>query len=953
MRRLFFAKALNTFMLRIVLYLAVSLFAANFSIAQNSGIAILSEERALLIDSAHEIRDYAYIIKDEKKTGTLADVKALFQSNNFHKLNDFDDSNPGEGTYWISFSLKNYGNETDEVILYLGEEHDARIYGADEEKRVGVYVPANQKKGALPKGFLLREDGYSGQVLISLEAGQTSQIFVKTNRILNKAFPFTFKLYHPRTWKETTAIGNRNYGQGLVQGVLWTLILYHLLLFIILRDPIYAYYCLYIFGIAIITLGYFGYLHEFFFSNRPLVAKFLTQAAQFGTLIMAFVFGSHFVRLDKLLPKWNRRIQLFIKTMSSYLLFVAISYLIFRDYRIINYSYYFAIPIVLLGLYFCITLMKTKDKVAQNYAWASSFFVVILLVNMFITFLTYHGIIQERPYQRFFIAQAGVLIHLLTFALGLGIRSREKDMQAQRMTELDKMKSRFFANVSHEFRTPLTLIMGPLKQLMSGESETEKVQQYKLMYQNSERLLRLINELLSLSELEMGKMQLQASYGDINAFVRSFTLSFESLANIKNIEIKLDTPEKGLNCWFDAEKLEKILGNLLSNAFKFTPEGGIITVSLEQSRDRKKVVIAVRDSGPGIEKALLPQVFDRFFYANNKTPDGQVGTGIGLSLTKELVLLHHGEIFVESQLGHGACFQFSLPLDEKHLKKEERIKDLAAKRPDYNFTESMQPQALSTAAETSIEGEETQQILLVEDNPEVRAFIKSYLSPHYQVTEAEDGQEALGIAIEKIPDLIISDVMMPNMDGNELCDKLKNDEKTNHIPIVLLTARSAKADKIQGLTLGADTYLTKPFDKDELLAHISNLLLNRQRLKSKFAEGKLLESEVPELPDRDRTFLHKVNTAIEAHLDEEAFGVEELLRVLAMSRTQLHRKLKAITNQSTTQYMRGIRLEHARKLLQTGEYNVTETAFKVGFNSQTYFSKSFKEYFGFPPSELE
>jgi signal transduction histidine kinase/DNA-binding response OmpR family regulator len=881
---------------------------------------------------------------------TYADAQAAFEAGNFQLIDSADVIQPRKGVFWLSFRLENASPRPDSLILYLGQEHDVRIYGLDAEKRIGTLVPGNKKKGALPGGFLLRESGYSSQVLIPMEAGETIQLFIKGRRLLQKPFPVDLRVFSPAEWNQQTDPGRRDFGQGLFQGVLFALLLYHLLLFLMLRDRVYLFYAAYVFCIELITIGYFGYLHQWVFPNAPGVAQFFIQLAQFSVIPVAFLFMQRFVNLSRIHPWWDHQVSRIIRAMLIYYGLVLLIFFVFREYRVVHYSYFLGIPIILFGGYFCFVLWRTRATVARYYAIATAVLAIILLASFLITFMDYYGLIEERSNQRFYMGQIAVVAHLLTFALGLGYRRREKDLNLQRVTELDEIKSRFFTNISHEFRTPLTLIMGPLQRLQTEESNPKKLQVYQSMDQNSRRLLKLINELLNLSELDSGKMRLAPQRINLIDFVRAFGLSFESLAHIRKIDLRLDTPSKPLMAWVDPDKLEKILANLLSNAFKFTPEGGVITLSLELTGP-EEVTIAVRDTGPGIPKEIASKIFDRFFYVSQKDPKTEVSTGIGLALTKELVSLHGGEISVESQPGHGACFRFTLPLDEKKLEGLPSPK--AAERPVPKpalASASVSAESGMTTSETL--PEDSPRVLLVEDNPEVRVFILSYLVDHYPVIEATDGQEGLQLATEQIPDIIISDVMMPNMDGNEMCRQLKDDERTSHIPIILLTALGAKQNKLQGLDIGADVYLTKPFDADELLAHIANLLANRKRLLSRFQAGTLLEPDTPELPERDRQFLDKVNAAIEEHLDDDQFGVDQLLKELAMSRTQLHRKLKALTDQSTTQYVRGVRLEHGRRLLQTGDYNVTEVAFRVGFNSQTYFSRSFKEYFGYAPSEL-
>jgi len=562
--------------------------------------------------------------------------------------------------------------------------------------------------------------------------------------------------------------------------------------------------------------------------------------------------------------------------------------------------------------------------------------------------------------------------------------------------ETEKMKSRFFANISHEFRTPLTLILGPAEKIISKTSD-DIIKDANIIKRNSRRLLQLINQLLDLSKLESGKLKLEASKGNIVSFVKGVALSFESLAESKDITLKL-LPEKDfIELYFDKEKMMKILTNLLSNAFKFTPEEGQITVSIrvchaeldsasstkleipKQVRDDNMkgfVEIKIRDTGIGIPLEEIPKLFDRFYQVDSSFTKEYEGTGIGLALTKELVELHHGIISVESKKGEWSEFTVSLPEGKNHLMDDEIIKTekTEASIPPAEqevYTSSRNKNATDSIAISTNDGvikdqlEETTIILVVEDNYDMREYIKESLGNGYQVEEAVNGEQGVRKAEKIIPDLIISDMMMPKMDGNELTRILKNDEKTSHIPIILLTARSGQENKIEGLETGADDYLTKPFDIKELHARIKNLISIRKKLQEKFsrignqiAESKehlsrLGEAKTEKLSSIDEKFMVKVGEVIEKHISEEEFNMEEFCNEVAMSRTQLHRKLKALTGKSASLYLRSVKLTRARKMIEEQKGNISEIAYSLGFSSPAYFTRCFKEEFGYPPSEIK
>ena len=549
--------------------------------------------------------------------------------------------------------------------------------------------------------------------------------------------------------------------------------------------------------------------------------------------------------------------------------------------------------------------------------------------------------------------------------------------------ETDKMKSRFFANISHEFRTPLTLILGPTEKIILSTKEEETQKQTGLIKRNASRLLNLVNQLLDLSKLEAGKLQLQASKGNIVSFVRGVTMSFESLAERKDIKLKVTAERNDLELYFDRNKMAKILANLLSNAFKFTGEGGEIIVALtpvpsstgrgmSEGQGEGEVQIKVTDTGIGISEEELPKLFDRFYQVDSSQTREHEGTGIGLALTKELVELHHGKIKVTSKVGAGSEFIVVLPVGRGHLREDEivekkeseipvilipqeREKNLIVDVPEITVDSSRQKegQASKTQQNVTEEGQDKTIILIVEDNAEVREYIKDSLGSSFTIEIASNGEQGLKKATEIIPDLIISDIMMPKMDGNELTRIIKNDERTSHIPVILLTAKSEQESKLEGLETGADDYLTKPFDTKELLIRIKNLISIRRKLHEKFSDGKIIYRKgEKKLSLIDEKFLTKSLEVAEKHLSEEEFSIEQFAKEIGMDRFQLHRKLKALTGKSPSLYLRSVRLSKAKKMIEEKTGNISEIAYSVGFSSPVYFSACFKDEFGYPPREV-
>ncbi|OGU74864.1 MAG: hypothetical protein A2V93_04235, partial [Ignavibacteria bacterium RBG_16_34_14] len=524
--------------------------------------------------------------------------------------------------------------------------------------------------------------------------------------------------------------------------------------------------------------------------------------------------------------------------------------------------------------------------------------------------------------------------------------------EAQKLHEVDEMKSRFFTNISHEFRTPLTLILGPAKDILEKSKESETKQNVGLIKRNAGRLLKLVNQLLDLSKLEAGRMKLETKEENIIPLLRGLVLSFSSLAERKKVTLRFNTTEEIINVYLDGDKIEKIINNLLSNACKFTTEGGRVEVTVK--RLNKELEIRIFDSGIGIKKDNLDKIFDRFYQVDESHTREQEGTGIGLALTKELVELHKGKIEVQSELGKGTTFTVKILLGKDHLKPEE-IVDKRREQEYKSYIEKFELEAESKVSKEKTDVDilidtEKPLLLIVEDNSDVRKYIISHLENNYRIQEAVDGQDGLEQAFNHIPDLIISDVMMPKLDGFELCFKLKTDERTSHIPIIMLTAKATSQDKISGYETGADDYIMKPFDATELKVRIKNLIEIRKKLQEKF---KSEDFQIPkELSPIDEEFMKRVLKVIYEHLSEEEFSIEELGRESYMSRAQIYKKIKALTGKSPSLFLRSVRLTKARKMLKDKQGTISEIAFSVGFNSPAYFTKCFSEEFGYLPSDI-
>ena len=529
-------------------------------------------------------------------------------------------------------------------------------------------------------------------------------------------------------------------------------------------------------------------------------------------------------------------------------------------------------------------------------------------------------------------------------------------VQAEKLQEMDQLKSRFFANISHEFRTPLTLILGPINKLIEKFKDNDTNSQLQLISRNASRLHQLVNQLLDISKLEAGKMELKTKYEDIIPLLKGLVLSFVSLAETKKLELHFNSFVKTLHLFVDVDKLGKIINNLLSNAIKFTNEGGKVEADI--SKKGNSVEIKISDTGVGINQERLTKIFDRFYQVDDNQTREFEGTGIGLSLTKELVELHKGKIIVQSEEGKGTTFIVTFPLGKDHLKANEIVEKNNIEKEHLSKLKVNDPQMNNELKVDKVDVDilmstDKPILLIVEDNTDVRNYIKGYFETDYLVIESADGREGLEKSLKYIPDIIISDVMMPKMNGFELLDKLKTDEKTNHVPVILLTAKAADQDKIEGLQIGADDYMMKPFDAEELQVRVKNLIKQRQRLREHFLKEGIFDCNDKEITSVDKEFLKKTVKIIENHIADTSFGVDIFAEELFMSRQQLRRKLLSIVGESPSDLTRRIRLTKSAKLIEHNFGNISEIAIEVGFNNPAYFAQCFNKQFGMSPSKYE
>mgnify|MGYP000814279693 CR=1 FL=1 len=522
---------------------------------------------------------------------------------------------------------------------------------------------------------------------------------------------------------------------------------------------------------------------------------------------------------------------------------------------------------------------------------------------------------------------------------------------------LNQSKLRFFTNISHEFRTPLTLIVGQVETLLQVQTFTPNIYHKILgIYKNSLQLRELITELLDFRKQEQGHMKIKVSRHNLVNFLYENYLLFLEYASSKQINFKFNKQSDDIEVWYDQKQMQKVVNNLLSNALKHTKAED--TISINVSQEDKYVIIEIKDTGTGIAAAEIDKIFDRFYQTERlDSLNTGAGTGIGLALTKGIIELHHGTIRVESEPGKGSRFIITLKSGNQHFTEEHIIRD----NTDTNIQQ--QPETIVPTVEILPDSEwkeednkriEDAKMLIVEDNESIKQMLAGIFETFYQVTTASDGVEALDIIQKDMPSIILSDVVMPRMSGTELCKQVKTDFNTCHIPVVLLTARTAVEHNIEGLKIGADDYITKPFNTNLLISRCNNLVNSRRLLQEKFSKQPQAFAQMLATNPMDKEMLDRAMAIIEQHLDNTDFNVNIFAREMGMARTNLFTKLKAVTGQTPNDFILSIRLKKGAVMLRNNpELNITEISDKVGFSSSRYFSKCFKQRFGMTPTEYK
>ena len=552
---------------------------------------------------------------------------------------------------------------------------------------------------------------------------------------------------------------------------------------------------------------------------------------------------------------------------------------------------------------------------------------------------------------------AMVVIYLFIQQVRHRYRARQEMLEHIHSEQINEAKLQFFINISHEIRTPMSLIISPLEKLIRADNDSERQKTYSLIHRNANRILQLINQLMDIRKIDKGQMSLKFQEAELIGTLQEICTIFDYQAKSKQIDFQFHHPVDSLPIWIAPKSFDKIIVNILSNAFKFTPDKGKIILNIntgeEQESKHRYVEITVSDSGIGINEKERERIFERFYQIRNSQNNSNIGTGIGLHLTRSLVELHHGTIVaVNNENGTGCSFIIRLPLGNEHLQVEEIEDRTVSSIPPSAATLLPIEESDSETEKEKTKNRRKYKILVVEDDQEIRRYICDELGVNHYMTECTNGKEALALILQKTPDLVISDVMMPEIDGITLCRKIKQNINVNHVPVILLTAKSGEEDKLEGLSIGADAYISKPFSLEILKKTVVNIIQNREMLRNTFNGSQDQAEKIPEivLKSSDEKLMEKVMATIHANITNTQLNGEMIAKEVGISRVHLHRKLKELTNQSTRDLIRNTRLKQAASLLASGKsIDVSEAAYATGFTNMPYFSSAFKELYGIPP----
>ncbi|TVQ49092.1 MAG: response regulator [Saprospirales bacterium] len=880
--------------------------------------------------------------------GTI-NIQALLKGDSlrFHEAgSEFGKDFEFPAVVWSKINITNRKSENDHRLILLCDLADSiQAFHLENgkilaESKSGTYIRPLNKEIPSNKNF----------IQLNLEPDQEKTIYIRS--VFNKpvANIHYSHLYLRHAQKELSTMVFQMGVQSFYFGIMMILSLLGFILFKVFRESSFFYFGL----LGLVFSSYFLLFSNAFdiliYPISPEFHVWIVMGSIFGLIILGFLLISRQISMKLLYPK-------IYKVFRFWTFFIVGSRLILHfimgDVFFISFINNILLAIwIIIAMIPVIHLSWKRDpngiQMLLGLGILFSSFIVLILGLM--------GLIPRNTWVLMSVQIGSVLFYSLLF---VGMIEKLKTIQKEKLelSTINELKSRFFANISHEFRTPLTMIMGPITNLLQSSNQSEKNKKLlSTAKQQSGKLLEMVNDLLELSKLDSKNVKLLVEKKNIVSFVKGVAMSFDSLSEIKNIHLEVIGPNEIVPMWFDPAKMEIIITNLLFNSFKFTSEGGSITVEIKSNKNHLTIIIS--DTGSGISANKIPYIFDRFFQAEDN-PIGDIsGSGIGLSLVKEYINLHQGSIVVASEIGRGSCFTLTFLLGGDHLNSKHILikEDVQTKSPEFDFSPNRnlhdQISDYNFEQNTVKINKNKATILIVEDNSDVRLFLLDQFVHDFNVVVAENGKKGIEMAHLHQPELIITDAMMPEVDGFELCKSLKGDLNTSHIPIIMLTARTEEEERIKGLEFGADDYITKPFNSRELKVRAKKLIEIRVNLKKNLLENPSLHYQSSELNQMDKDFLEKIESYIYKNISDPNFGVPALAKSVMMNQAQLNRKLKSLTELTASKYIQHLKLNRALLMLQQKEGNVSEVAFETGFSSNAYFIKCFKEKFGTTPGAL-
>ena len=957
-----------------------------------------------LPNSNIKLQPYLQVFTDESHQMTWQEVSKKHQTGNFTPLTTQKSEEifkEGNHVYWVAFSLKNQTTDSLKYWLNTSVFDSLRLYEIEgnsiQVQQKGLLIQYTQSQKQDFKTLL--EDKYGFALSISPKASKNYLLRVKNIiRFESSLANIQLQIFQEREKFIASSIYFLIFN-GAFFSILFFLAFFSLFQYFQNKDKAFLFYSIYLISIN----GFFWWKFEkatsfinVLFTEVPAYYYHWEIPGSILVYISYLLFIMHFIDSKKETPIFYRIIQISIIAMIAYL-FLDRLILYFLGFTF-SWEVYFVMRLICWSIGILALYLVAKSKI-QFAIYLLSGTLMVMFCGLGTFYLTknmiqhYQGVwdIPLLP------IQIGVLIETFLFSVGLGYKSRiverektiivknleQVEFKANLQKQQEQRLKRWFTNITHEFRTPLTVIQGLTQQLQ--ENSTKNLQtKTDLIQANATSLLHLVNQLLDISKADFKQYDLQNTQQDIIKYLSYLTDSFLSLAVDKKINLSFHAHEAVVLMDFDPKIIQTLMTNLIGNALKFTPEYGKIkivakVVTLAETKVKpiknelfftfEKLITTIphsqflsihfSDTGAGISPTSLPHIFDRFFQANAADNKTAYGTGIGLALVKELMELLGGIIKVKSVINEGSQFTLFLPIHNKAPIKEKAILNpVIPSRGIFKNTNTRLDQSLAISSQSSITESTTEQplLLMIEDNTDVVYYLKECLQDQYKIIVASNGKKGTIQAFEYIPDIILSDVMMPEMDGYELCSILKNDARTSHIPIILLTAKATIKSKHKGLEMGADAYLIKPFNKKELLLRLENLLLLKKQMQLHLQLNNHLNGSKSTFKNtiaaKEIAFLDQLKHTIQQQLANEFFKAPQLAKAMAMSQTQLYRKIKALTNQSTAQYIKTIRLHKAKNLLETTDYPIGQIAVEVGFKTQAHFTRSFQKIFTQRPSEL-